>query len=110
MNSKAVWTKAKLAEANRLRRFVLGGANPFTATNFNMADQFDKYRKELGAEKVNEFLAKFGLGPNYTPAERKKYICPDCKKQAAFLREVHPDTDLNAMELYCPACGHSHET
>ena len=51
-SNMAVWTKAKLAEATGLNSVVLGGAIPFTATNFcrygGMADTTDP-RKRRGA-------------------------------------------------------------
>lgn len=75
----------------------------------NHSDKFDKYREKFGAEKVDELLSKFGLGPNYTPKPQKKYICPQCHKPNAIHREAHADTDMNCMELQCPDCNHSEE-
>ena len=30
-----------------------------------MTDQFDEFRKSMGADVVNTFLANFGMGPKY---------------------------------------------
>lgn len=38
-----------------------------------MVDRFDGARASLGADKVDTFLAKFGLGPKYAPVEPKKH-------------------------------------
>ena len=72
-----------------------------------MGDRFDKSREELGADVVDDFLAKLGLGPKYVPVEPKKYNCPKCKKGNAYYKEFHPDTSMNCIELYCPDCGFS---
>lgn len=69
-----------------------------------MSDLFDKARREMGSERVDEFLAKFGLGPKYVPTESKKFKCPKCGKLNAEYREIHPDTDMNEMVLFCPDC------
>jgi len=58
-------------------------------------------------EKINDFLAKFGIGPNYIPEPPKTYECPRCKKHNAVFEEVHPDTDMNEILLCCPDCGYS---
>jgi len=68
-------------------------------------DGFDEFRKEIGEKKVNEFLAKFGLGPDYKPSKPKMYECPQCKKHQAQYKEMHADTDMNEMVLECPDCG-----
>jgi DNA-directed RNA polymerase subunit RPC12/RpoP len=70
-----------------------------------MGDQFDKYRTSMGKEVVDEFLAKFGLGPKYVPQNPKQYTCPKCGKANATLKEEHPDTDINEIILSCPDCG-----
>jgi len=36
-------------------------------------DKFDAARTTFGKEKVDNFLAAFGLGPKYVPKEPKKY-------------------------------------
>lgn len=74
-----------------------------------MADSFDKHRKILGKEKVDDFLAKFGLGPKYVPEEPEKYTCPKCGKGNAIWKELHPDTDMDCMALCCPDCGNEEE-
>ena len=63
----------------------------------------------MGKEVVDEFLAKFGLGPNYVPSKPKTYSCPSCNKNNAAIRESHADTDLNCMEINCPDCGFTKE-
>ena len=70
-------------------------------------DRFDIFRKELGAERVDEFLAKFGLGPKYKPSKPKTYPCPKCKKKIATYNEDGADCDggQNEMVLECPECG-----
>jgi DNA-directed RNA polymerase subunit RPC12/RpoP len=73
----------------------------------NQPDKFDKFRKTMGTEKVDNFLAQFGLGPNYIPQQSKKYECPRCHKMNATYVEEHPDTDMNEMVLKCPDCGYS---
>jgi len=90
--------------------------NPYAAWNAKMRtmeetkdDGFNEFRQELGVDRVNEFLAKFGLGPNYKPSKRKTYPCPKCKKTNAVYKEEHADTDMNEMVLECPDCGHCSE-
>ena len=70
-----------------------------------MQDKFDKARQELGTENVDNFLAKFGLGPKYIPTEPKGFTCPKCGGGNAFYKEIHPDTSMNDIVLYCPDCG-----
>ena len=62
------------------------------------------FKEHLLTEDVDDFLAKFGLGPKYVPKETKKHECPKCKKKIAYYREEHPDTDMNEMVLFCPDC------
>jgi len=69
-----------------------------------IADKFDAYRKEFGKDRVDEFLAKFGLGPKYVSKEPKKHQCPKCGKKNAIYVEAHPDTDMNEIVLKCPDC------
>jgi hypothetical protein len=72
-------------------------------------DAFDKFREELGADRVDEFLACMGLGPKYKPSKPKKHKCPKCKKENAQWHEDGADCDggQNEMVLECPDCGHS---
>jgi DNA-directed RNA polymerase subunit M/transcription elongation factor TFIIS len=72
-------------------------------------DKFDEAREVLGADKVDNFLACFGLGPKYKPKPEKKYECPKCHGNNAVYREVHPDTDINDIVLICLDCGYSTE-
>lgn len=74
-----------------------------------MADQFDEFRETLGAEKIDTFLACFGMGPKYVPTPPKLYDCPRCKGTNAVIKELHPDTDMNCMALCCPDCGYEEE-
>ena len=69
-----------------------------------IADKFDMYREKFGKDKINDFLANFGLGPKYIPKEPKKHQCPKCKKNNATYVENHPDTDMNEIVLKCPDC------
>lgn len=34
----------------------------------------------------------------------KNYKCPECKKSEAYYKEIHADTDMNDVVLYCPDC------
>jgi len=74
-----------------------------------VSDKFDEAREELGTEKVDDFLAKFGLGPKYVPSEPKKHKCVACGELNAVWKERHADTDMNCMALCCPDCGHEVE-
>lgn len=67
-------------------------------------DKFDEARKALGADKVDTFLSKFGLGPKYIPKETKKYLCPKCGQHNAYYKEIHPDTSMDEIVLSCPDC------
>ncbi len=37
--------------------------------------------EKLSEEEVNNFLVKFGIGPNYKPTLPKTRTCPKCKKK-----------------------------
>lgn len=74
-----------------------------------MKDKWDEFRESLGAKKVDDLLACFGLGPKYVPVQPKKTICPQCHSLSVTSREVHPDTDMNAIELSCSECGWKEE-
>jgi len=71
------------------------------------SDQFGPSRKALGAEVVDNLLANFGLGPKYVPKTTSKKTCPKCGSKKAYVKEFHPDTDINEMGLYCPDCRFS---
>jgi hypothetical protein len=60
----------------------------------------------ISDEKKNEFLAHFGLGPNYVLKPRQKHKCIECGGQNAYYREEHQDCDGGQNEniLYCPDC------
>jgi hypothetical protein len=34
----------------------------------------------------------------------KQMICPECKKGNIYWKEIHQDTDMNDVVLYCPEC------
>ena len=74
-----------------------------------MSDKWDKYRETLGAEVVDTVLASLGMGPKYVPAQPKRSICPQCHSLSVTSREVHPDTDINAIEHRCSECGWTEE-
>ena len=101
-NPYAAWNaKMRQMETNQHGRY----AQEAGAMDMSLNDGFDEFRKEIGSEKVNEFLAKFGLGPNYKPQAPKLHECPQCKKCQAQYKEMHADTDMNEMVLECPDCG-----
>jgi hypothetical protein len=56
---------------------------------------------------VAAFGAKLGMGPLYKPTPRPARQCPACKKWNARVREVHADTGMDEMELWCPDCRKS---
>lgn len=76
-----------------------------------MDDKEKKAVKEaqslMGEEKGNEFLAKFGIGPNYAQKPIERVFCPNCHKMTAYYREDHPDTDMNEVNMYCDECGYT---
>ena len=72
-------------------------------------EKFEASRKALGADAVNNFLANFGMGPKYVPKATTKKDCPKCGGKNAYVKESHPDTDMNEMGLYCPDCKYSEE-
>lgn len=82
---------------------ICGARKPSTRKQVPRLGQFQESNSE---EKVNKFLSKFGLGPNYKKAKRKTYPCPDCKGSNAYYVEDHPDCDggMNEMALECPDC------
>lgn len=69
-----------------------------------MSDKFDKLRESLGTDKVDTFLAAFGLGPKYKPTPTPMQYCPKCGGMNAYHKEVHQDTDINEIVLFCPDC------
>jgi len=74
-----------------------------------MDDGFDQFRKTLGADNVDNFLEKFGLGPKYVPTPPKLYDCPKCGGKNARIKERHADTDMNCMTLVCHDCKYEEE-
>lgn len=74
----AVWTKAKLAEATDLRSVVLGGAIPFTATNF-MKDK--KLVKKLmkAADRARERVSKMSVEDRQLLLKNAKKIMANSK-------------------------------
>lgn len=69
------------------------------------ADGFDEFRKLVGKDKADDFLACLGLGPKYKPTPPKLYDCPKCSKKSAYYKEIHADTSMNDVVLYCPECN-----
>jgi len=51
-----------------------------------------------------EILAK-EYGFRFKKIKAKTFQCPKCKKDGAYFREEHPDTDMNEIVKYCPDCG-----
>lgn len=70
-----------------------------------MKDKFDKFRSVFGKDEVDDFLAIFGLGPKYVHQKPKRHNCPKCGEKIATYKEIHPDTDMNEIVLWCPVCG-----
>lgn len=67
-------------------------------------DGFNKFREQVGADRVDEFLAKFGLGPKYKPA---KLITEE--KTFQQIRDEHdPDGTKHDLTLTCIKCGAKH--
>lgn len=83
-------------------RFLLSKMASATPT----PDKWQKHRDTLGAERVDTFLAKLGLGPAYKPKAEAGRTCPKCGKKNARIREAHADTGMDEMELRCSDCGH----
>jgi DNA-directed RNA polymerase subunit M/transcription elongation factor TFIIS len=80
------------------------------AKQLNMdPDRYNEICRLMGKEEADDFLAKFGLGPKYVPQEPNKHKCPGCGKVTAYYKEIHPDTDMNEIVLYCPECGYEEE-
>lgn len=46
--------------------------------------------EKLSEEEVNNFLVKFGIGPNYKPTLPKTRTCPKCKKKMFTLKKFIP--------------------
>lgn len=72
-----------------------------------MNDKFDEARKAVGSEAVDDLMASLGMGPKYVPVKRKTFTCPRCRGVNAYHKEVHADTDMNEIVLYCPDCKFS---
>ncbi len=58
---------------------------------------------------LNEFAATLGLGPLYVSTGPKHVDCPECGRPNAYYREIHPDTSINEIVLYCPDCKYTSE-
>jgi hypothetical protein len=84
-----------------------------------MREQKEKFNKfcddtfGFGKERdvVDDFSAKFGLGRKYIPKEPTYYDCPihSCGGKKCYYKEIHPDTDMDEIVLYCPDCGYESE-
>ena len=59
---------------------------------------------KIEADRIDTFAASLGFGPKYTPKPTKKYLCPKCGMTNAYYKEIHPDTDMIEIVLYCPDC------
>lgn len=79
-----------------------GNNRPLMKREVIKEDQWEKYRKDF--PNIDDFLATLGLGPKYVPKEVKKYTCPKCLKNEAYYKEIHPDTSMNDVVLFCPEC------
>jgi len=75
-----------------------------------MTDEFEEYRKTLGDKVVDTFIAKFGLGPDFTPIQ-DSHECPQCGQNNAYYKELHADCNggQNTIVLHCPDCGWSED-
>lgn len=63
---------------------------------------------EADKERLDTFAACLGFGPKYIPQKEKTYPCPSCGQKNAYYKEIHPDTDINEIVLYCPYCKNEH--
>jgi hypothetical protein len=72
-------------------------------------DDYISQQPKEDQERLNDFIAKFGFGPNYKDTPRPTKECPKCHKNNAYTREIGSDTDYNSMEFYCPDCKYSKE-
>lgn len=61
------------------------------------------YKKAKLEDVPDVWQKMFGLG-KYVP-ETKYQECTKCGKNTAYYREIHPDTDMNEIVLYCKNCG-----
>jgi len=59
---------------------------------------------EEDKERLDVFAACLGFGPKYKPKPTKTYTCDVCGCNNAYYKEMHPDTDINEIVLYCPDC------
>ena len=53
---------------------------------------------------IDTLAAMLGFGPKYKPTVTPKYECPKCHKIVAYYKEIHPDTGMDEMVLYCQEC------
>ena len=61
------------------------------------------------ADRIDTFAASLGFGPKYKPSPRRTYKCPNCKKTNAYYKEIHPDTGMDEIVLFCPDCRETFE-
>lgn len=77
-------------------------------SEIKLSNKVSVVREALDFSKMSEpdldFCAKHGLGPKYVPKEPKKHKCPKCEGENAYFKEIHPDTDMNDVVLFCPDC------
>ena len=55
-------------------------------------------------DRLDTFAATLGMGPKYKPVKTKKHVCPNCANANAYYKEIHPDTGMDEIGLYCPDC------
>ena len=62
----------------------------------------DEFRRTLGNRTVDAMIDRFGL--DQKADEDKKHTCPECGRGNAYYKEIHPDTDIHDVVLFCPDC------
>jgi hypothetical protein len=61
-------------------------------------------------DRMDTFAACLGFGPKYTPTPTPTRECSSCRQKNAYVKEIHPDTDMNEMVIFCPDCNHEQST
>ena len=61
------------------------------------------YKKAKLEDIPDQWQKMFGLGKYQPETQYRK--CPKCNKNKAHAKEMHPDTDMNEMVLWCSDCG-----
>ena len=73
-----------------------------TTSETSYRDDMDLTEEQ--ADRFDTFAATLGFGPKSKPKPTKKHPCPACGMTNAYHKEIHPDTDMNEIVLYCPDC------